>query len=161
MKHRRYHHPGHPTSTKGRLSRRREVLVYVVLGTLWASGAGWLIFHYFLHQASEFGELPHPLEAWWLRLHGAAAFAALWLLGLLWAVHLVPAWNARRRSSGIVLSAITAMLAVSGYLIYYVGAESARAWIVLAHWLLGLAVIVPLLLHALRGRHVGGATRER
>lgn len=155
MKHRRFHPPSHPTAARARLSPRRERLVYVVFGLLWASGVGWLVFHYFLRQSGEFGEMPHPLEPWWLRLHGAAAFAGLWLIGLLWAIHLVPAWKARRRSSGIVLSVATALLVLSGYLIYYVGAEGARDAIVLAHWLIGLVLPLPLLLHALRGRHRG------
>jgi len=155
MKLRRFHSPTHPTAARARLSPRRERLVYVVFGLLWASGVGWLAFHYFLRQSGEFGEMPNPLEPWWLRLHGAAAFAGLWLIGLLWAIHLVPAWKARRRSSGIVLGVATALLVLSGYLIYYVGDEGARDAIVLAHWLVGLALPLPLLLHALRGRHRG------
>ena len=96
MKHRRFHPPAHPTAARARLSPRRERLVYIVFGLLWASGAGWLAFHYFLRQSGEFGEMPHPLEPWWLRLHGAAAFAGLCLTGLLWAVDLLPAWKAAR-----------------------------------------------------------------
>jgi len=129
------------------------VLVYAILGVLWASGIGWLVFHYFLRQAGEFGELPHPFEAWWLRLHGAAGFATLWLLGLLWVVHLVPGWKVRRRPSGVVLGSLFGVLVVSGYCLYYAGGDESRAVIALVHWLVGAALPVFLLPHVLRGRH--------
>lgn len=152
MKHRRFHSPLHPASGRARLSARREALVYIILGVLWASGIGWLLFHYFLGQTTEFGALPHPLESWWLRLHGAAAFATLWLIGLLWAIHVVPAWKARRRVSGIVLGALLALLVVSGYLLYYASGDDARAAIALVHWIFGVALPLAVLPHVLRGR---------
>ncbi|MEP7042643.1 MAG: hypothetical protein ABI843_06245 [Dokdonella sp.] len=152
MKHRRFHPPVQAASAKGRLSAPRERLTYVAFGLLWASGAGWLFFRYFLRPPTEFGELPHPLEAWWLCLHGAAAFFALWLLGILWPTHLLPAWKSRRRASGIVLAVIMAWLALSGFLLYYVGDEHARVLIALVHWAVGLAIPLPFVWHALRGR---------
>ncbi|MEO6341749.1 MAG: hypothetical protein ABIO49_01245 [Dokdonella sp.] len=135
------------------MSQRREALVYIILGVLWASGIGWLVFHYFLYQTTEFGLLPHPLETWWLRLHGAAAFATLWLIGLLWAIHLVPAWKARRRTSGIVLGVLLAVLVLSGYLLYYASGDDARVAIALLHWIIGAALPLAVLPHVLRGRH--------
>lgn len=153
MKHRRFQLPVHPVSGRARLPQRREALVYIILGVLWASGIGWLVVHYFLRQVTEFGLLPNPLEAWWLRLHGAAAFATLWLIGLLWAIHLVPAWKTRRRISGIVLAVLLAVLALSGYLLYYASDDDARAAIALLHWIIGAALPLALLPHVLRGRH--------
>ncbi|HEY0230392.1 MAG TPA: hypothetical protein VGC55_03990 [Dokdonella sp.] len=153
MKHRRFHPPAHAAAAKGRLSPRRERLVYAGFAALWLSGAGWLIVRYFLRATSEFGELPHPAEAWWLCLHGAAAFFALWLLGVLWPTHVLPAWKSRRRASGIVLGVIALWLVVSGFLLYYVGAERARMLIALIHWSVGLVIPLPFLWHALRGRH--------
>jgi len=158
MKHRRFHPPAPGTATKGRLSPLRERLAYAAFGLLWASGVGWLVFRYVLRVPGEFGELPHPLEAWWLCLHGAAAFFALWLLGVLWPVHLLPAWKARRRSSGIALSMMTAWLVLSGFLLYYAGDERGRALIGLLHWAVGVAIPLPFLWHALRGR---SASRRR
>ena len=149
MKHRRFHAP---PAARGRLSRRREAFVHGVLALVWLSGAAWLVVRYGLRASSEFGELPHPLEPWWMRLHGAAAMAALWLGGLLWAVHVLPAWRANRRISGIVLGVALLVLAASGYLLYYVGDEAARHAIAIAHWVLGLVLPLPLLVHALRRR---------
>jgi hypothetical protein len=152
MKHRRFHPPAAGAATKGRLSTLRERLAYAAFGLLWASGVGWLVFRYFLRAPTEFGELPHPSEGWWLCLHGAAAFFALWLLGVFWPVHVLPAWKSRRRSSGIVLGVITAWLVLSGFLLYYAGDDRARALIALLHWIVGLAIPLPFLWHALRGR---------
>lgn len=150
MKHRRFH--AHAAAGRARLPLRREITVYVVLGVLWGSGIGWLAFHYFLRQTGEFGELPHPLEAWWLRLHGAAAFASLWLIGLLWTIHLVPAWKSRRRASGIVLGVAMAVLVLSGYLLYYASNDELHAATALLHWIVGAALPLCLLPHVLRGR---------
>ncbi len=111
---------------RGRLPARRELAVYVVLGALWITGAVWLLLRYFMRPTGEFGEMPHPLEPWTMRLHGLAAFAVLWLLGQLWIVHIVPSWRSHRRSTGILLSAIMGALIVTGYLLYYAG-DGARA----------------------------------
>ncbi|HKE47450.1 MAG TPA: hypothetical protein VKB52_05260 [Rhodanobacteraceae bacterium] len=137
---------------RGRLSARRERWVYAVLSLLWASGAVWLVLRYFLRPAGEFGELPHPLEPWLMRLHGLGAFAALWLAGQLWIVHVVPSWRSHRRNSGILLGVIFAVLIVSGYLLYYAGDENLRAFVSIAHWSIGLVLVVPLLVHSLRRR---------
>jgi uncharacterized RDD family membrane protein YckC len=134
---------------RGRLPRRREIAVYVVLGVLWLSGVAWLVARYGLRDVDE---LPHPLEPWTMRVHGLAAFAALWLLGQLWLVHIVPSWHAHRRNSGILLAAIMAVLLATGWLLYSATGEATRAIASLAHWTLGLALVVPLLLHSLRHR---------
>lgn len=73
----------------------------------------------------------------------------MWLLGLLRPTHLLPAWRARRRASGIVLAVGMAVLVASGWLLYY-GGEETRGAISLLHWILGLALALPLLRHALR-----------
>ena len=100
------------------LSPRAKALIYVVLGVAWGSGVLWLIFHYFFPHHGEFGDEPNPLEHPLIVLHGAGAFAALWLAGWLWTTHIVPWWNSpSRRSSGIVLIAMGALLVVSGWLL--------------------------------------------
>lgn len=155
MTHRRVDAARH-AGARARLPARREALLHAVIATLWLSGVAWLVFHHFVRMAGEFGELPHPLEAWWLRLHGAAVFVLLWLLGVLWPTHLLPAWRSRRRASGIVLATLLAVLTLSGWLLYY-GSEQARDAVSLLHWTVGLAFALPMLWHALRGRGSGRA----
>jgi len=133
-----------------RLSRRHEWLVWLILGATWGSGLLWLVFHYWLMQNGEFGPLPHPLEGWWLRLHGAGAFATLWLLGLLWAVHMTRAWPlSLRRRTGLGMGVTASVLVLSGFLLYY-GGESLRAYAAPLHWGLGLATLPLALLHMRR-----------
>src|SRR5262249_43911930 len=51
-----------------------------VHGSAWAlliPGAAWLVVHYLMGS----GDLPHPAEAWALRLHGIAAYVFLMVFG--------------------------------------------------------------------------------
>jgi hypothetical protein len=138
-----------PTRSPALLSARRRRLVYALLGGLWASGGAWLVLRYFMQRDGEFGPTPHPLTAVMLTIHGAFAMAALAVLGFVWGVHVVPAWRrGHRRVTGIALVALFVLLAASGYGLYYLGGENARAATSLVHWILGLVAIVPFVVHA-------------
>lgn len=131
-----------------RLPAPRRIGVYVVSAAVWMTGLLWLVFHYFLQRDGEFGREPNPLEPWWLKLHGAAAFGALWIFGLLWGVHVLNGWSAgRRRWSGGALFAAFALLIVSGYLLYYAGDEGLRDVVGVAHWVIGLGAPAAFIWH--------------
>jgi hypothetical protein len=131
-----------------KLPRRRRLLVYAILFGLWASGAVWLLLHEFLQRKGAFGPEPHPAEPWVLKAHGAFAFASLWLLGLLWGVHVLNGWHAaRRRWSGAVLLGVLGVLGVTGYLLYYSGDDAVRAIVSKTHWIIGLGAPALFLLH--------------
>jgi hypothetical protein len=133
------------------LTARRKFLIYTILVSTWSSGALWLVLHYFLRRRGDFGVEPNPLEFWMLALHGACAFAALWLAGWIWTTHIVPWWNGRRRrNSGIVLIAFVGALILSGYLLYYASGDAVRDWVGVIHWSIGLAAAIPMTIHALR-----------
>ena len=138
-------------------SSRRWVSYLSVVGLgVWLSGALWLIFHHFLVRQGEFGPQVHPLEPWCLRVHGAMAFASIWLFGLIWSEHVARRWpSSRRKWSGGFLSGIFVLLTVTGYLLYYVGDDRARAVVSILHWGIGLAGPVFFALHRVelrRGR---------
>jgi hypothetical protein len=136
-----------------RLSRQRRYLVYGIGWTLWLSGALWLIFHYALMRQGPFGDEPHPLEPWWLRLHAAMAFAAMWSFGLVWGVHIVTGWHTRRqRLSGGFAVALLLWLIVTGYLLYYLTDDRWRSIGAMAHWAMGLALPIMLAIHIVLGR---------
>jgi hypothetical protein len=146
-----------PNST--RIGRPTRLALYVVGIGVWLTGGLWLLFHYFLVTRGEFGQEANPLEPWWLKLHGAFAFASVWMFGLLWAVHVTPAWpSARRRWSGGVMAGVLAWLILSGYLLYYVGDDKARSIVSVLHWAVGLAVPLFFLSHrvSFRPRRVNG-----
>jgi len=136
-----------PTTTppRPRLSAPQRIAIYAVGFGLWASGGLWLLFHFFVQP--HFGA-PHPLEPWWMKLHGAFSFASLWLFGLLWGVHVIKGWSGgRRRWSGGTLAGILIGLMLTGYLLYYVGDEDVRDLVSIAHWSVGLALPLLFFVH--------------
>ena len=125
---------------------------------LLVSGALWLLFHYFVRVHGQFGEAPHPLESWWLRLHGAAAMLVLIVLGSLLPVHVRRGWHQRRNLlAGTILGAVGLLLIASGYALYYFGGEELRPWISVFHWVVGLSALPLLIWHILRGRHASSS----
>jgi disulfide bond formation protein DsbB len=130
------------------MRRKLRLSTYLIGGALWLTGVLWLLFHYFLARQGEFGLQPHPLERWWLSLHGLAAFVTLWQFGLLWGRHILSGWESRRRRwSGATLFGLLLLLVLTGYLLYYPPSEGALAPVGLVHWLLGLALGVVFLVH--------------
>jgi hypothetical protein len=139
-----------------RLSRSRRLWIYGVGVGLWCTGALWLLFHYFVVHNGDFGPGPHPIEPWWLKLHGAFAFTGIWMFGLLWGVHVVKGWGGeRRRLSGGLLVGLTIWLTLSGYLLYYAGNEDLRSVISLLHWVIGLACPASFLVHRFGWQQTG------
>jgi hypothetical protein len=139
------------------VGRARRVGIYVVGGGLWLSGGLWLLFHYFMQSRGEFAPAPHPLEPWWLKLHGAFALGAIWVFGLLWGLHVAPGWaGTKRRQSGGALVGLILWLTLSGYLLYYLGHEQLRGITSLLHWSLGLLIPALFCLHRLASRGGNG-----
>ncbi|MBS0507090.1 MAG: hypothetical protein JSR53_06880 [Proteobacteria bacterium] len=114
--------------------------------------------------------MPHPLEPWLMRLHGAAAFAGLFMAGVLAAAHVPQGWRmttrnprlrqhkARQRRTGLALCALGLAAVLSGYLLYYFAPEDLRAAIGWSHAALGLVLAGLLPLHGWRR---GAPGRER
>jgi hypothetical protein len=137
------------------ISRSRRWALYIVGTGVWLTGGLWLLFHYFLVKHGEFGPETNPLEPWWLKLHGAFAFAAVWIFGLLWGVHITKLWHQKhRRRSGVMLTGVFALLILSGYLLYYVGDDRVRPVISALHWGIGLGCPVFFAWHRVKRRRV-------
>ena len=134
----------------------RRWIVYAVGFGVWATGCGWLVFHFFLRRQGDFGPEPSPAEPWWLKAHGAFGFAALWTFGLLWGVHIVAGWRSkRRRWSGALMFALFALLILSGWLLYYAGDDALRGAVSYAHWIVGLGAPALFLWHRRLKRQAG------
>ncbi|HYL19386.1 MAG TPA: hypothetical protein VEV20_11945 [Burkholderiales bacterium] len=137
-----------------RLSHGHRRWVYWSGAALFATGTLWLVFHYFLRQHGEFGETPHSLEVWWLRLHGACAMLVLIVAGSLLPIHVRRGWHQRKNLlAGSVIVAILVLLTASGYALYYYGGEEARPLISAFHWIVGLGAPLTLIWHISRARH--------
>ena len=136
-----------------RFSPDHKRYIYGVVSLLWLSGALWLGFHYFLRVPGEFGAHAHPLQAWWLRLHGLASFVALVVIGSVLPVHARRAWQLKKnRNSGLSIKIIFFWLAATGYALYYFSSEANENWLPLLHWIVGLGLPLMLALHIRRGR---------
>ena len=144
-----------------RLGRQHESWVYACVCALLLTGWLWLLFHFFVSAKTDFGEGHHPLEAWWLKLHGFASMGALVLFGSLIPVHMRNAWQrARNRSTGSALVLLMIALSLSGYGLYYAGGEEVRPWISTFHWIAGSCLGLCIPIHVMRGRRaLGKATR--
>ena len=136
-----------------RLSTGHRRWVYAAAAALFVTGVLWLGFHHFVRVDGEFGETPHPLELWWLRLHGGAAMWFLIVAGSLVPVHMRRGWQQRRNiAAGALLAAAALLLTVSGYGLYYLGGEHSRQLFSVTHWMIGLASAGLLVWHVLRGQ---------
>ncbi len=136
-----------------RLPAAHKKTLYAVFTLLWLSGALWLLFHYTQRVAGEFGSTAHPLEIWWLRLHGLMGFAMLVLIGSLLPGHTRSAWRLKKnRPSGLGMKLLFGWLTLTGYCLYYFISEANEAWLPALHWSIGLAAPVVLILHIRLGR---------
>jgi len=133
-----------------RLPAWQRRTLYVAGAALTLTGALWLALHYGRGPA----DLPHPLEAWLMKLHGLAGFAALFMFGVLAAQHIPHGWrlsarhrHARQRGTGVALGTLAALLAATGYALYYFAPEGVRPALGWAHALLGLAMAALVLQH--------------
>ena len=127
--------------------------LYAVFALLWLTGTLWLVFHYFLRAASEFGEIANPIEIWWLRLHGLMVFAALVALGSVLPGHARRAWQLNKnRRTGLAMKTLFLWLAFTGYALYYFASEENEAWLPLLHWGAGLTLPLMLAFHVHRVR---------
>jgi hypothetical protein len=103
-----------------RMSRALRAALFASFGLLWLSGVAWLGVHFALEQPTPFGPLPNPWEPLLLKVHGLLAVAAVFLLGWVTADHLGERRReGRRYRSGLVLAGTAALLALSGYALYY------------------------------------------
>jgi hypothetical protein len=143
-----------------KLSTGHRRWIYWSGTALFISGALWLLFHYFVRTHGQFGETAHPLEVWWLRLHGGFAMLVLVVIGSLLPVHVRRGWHQRKNLlAGWILGVLALLLIASGYALYYIGDEMTRPWISALHWVLGLGAPLVLAWHVWRGRRVH-ATRS-
>lgn len=135
-----------------RLVRWQRLALYACGLMSLVSGVAWLALHYSVGAGA--GELPHPLETWSLRLHGLAAFGAVFVLGALAAAHVPHGWRlshrrrwAGQRGSGVTLCVMGALLTLTGYLLFYFASETVRPALGWAHAAIGTAMAVLIASH--------------
>jgi hypothetical protein len=147
--HARFRPPPHHAH---RLVRWQRLAFYAIGALLLLTGCVWLAIHYSIGAGA--GELPHPLEVWSLRIHGLAAFGGLFMLGVLAAAHVPQGWRlshrrrwAGQRATGIALCGLGALLALTGYALYYFAPEAVRPALGWVHAGVGAAMGVMVASH--------------
>lgn len=135
------------------MERWQRRSVYLTMALLTLSGLAWLVAHFFLRPVTEFGESVSPFEPWSMKLHGGAAMALLFLLGSMLNNHIRRGLRARRnRRSGWSMVALTALLVLTGYGLYYLAGEVSRTAWSWVHWVIGVVFAAGLPLHVWWGR---------
>lgn len=144
---------------RNRLSRAQRRWLYAATGALLFSGLLWLSVHQLawpaVSRASMEG-LPSPWEPWLLKVHGAAMMVMLFMTGRISATHVMKGWRLHWRvRDGVALLAGLALLALSGYSLYYLIPDiwrDANGWV---HAGIGTAWVALLLFHRRKapGRH--------
>jgi hypothetical protein len=136
-----------------RLGEWHQTYLYGMGSVLILSGALWLLFHYYVRIPGEFGPTLHPLEPWLLSIHGISSAGLLIGFGSVMPGHVRRAWNAaRNRFTGSIFFGVMLALIVTGYLLYYVGNETARSFLSIFHWVVGFGLPVFAGWHIWRGR---------
>lgn len=94
--------------------------VYGIFGGVWVTGCVWWALHRYFATPGEFGVIRHPWEPTVAWLHGVFAIVTAFLFGWVMARHGTEGWQQRkRRLSGGALTAILALLSISGFALFF------------------------------------------
>jgi hypothetical protein len=127
--------------------------VHAIFTSLWLLGAAVFVLKHFFPVAGEFGPAPHPWQPSILALHGIVAVAATFLFGWICADHVALTWRLRAdRASGVWLLALVSVLIVTGFAAFFLVDDSLRAMNGTLHEWLGLALMLPWIMHLMFGR---------
>jgi hypothetical protein len=144
------------------LSVRHERWVHSVLAFVYVTGIAWLVLHYGVNGGARLEDAWQVAESWMLRAHGAAAMLALIVFGSMLASHVPAAWALRRNlASGVWMFAAMALLAATGWLLYYASGEWARAWVSYVHMAVGVAGPLALAWHLAYRRRIARLSRQK
>lgn len=134
-----------------RIRARQRHALYLVGGTLLLTGAAWVLLEYRPDLSGLDEQAARSASAALMKLHGAAAMIALLQMGALLSGHVGAGWKStRNKASGIASLALAGALVLTGYALYYAGADELRHSASLLHMALGAALPVVLFAHALR-----------
>jgi len=131
--------------TGGRMSAWLRAAIFTLAAMLWLSGIVWLALHFLVRQQTPFGPLPNPWEPVLMRIHGASAIGVVFFLGWIGAEHVIGRWGkGRLRLSGVLLASSAALLAVTGYALYYSVGEIHDVAALIHDWIGAFTIVIAL-----------------
>lgn len=126
-------------------------LLDTALWSLGLTGAGWLVAHYLFGAGNDAIGLPHASEAWWMRVHALAGFAALIAVGAFLPAHVPRGWRIQRqRGVEVAMLAFFGGAIVTAYVLYYFTPESLHAVIGWLHAGVGVGAALGVVWHRYR-----------
>ena len=131
------------------LSRLHRIVLHGAFAVLFVSGVAWAVLSGELTWPGYRGELERAeIVPWLLDIHGAAAIAALLVLGSLVPQHIKWAWKGQlNRLTGSLMIGTQTLLVGTGYGLYYAGDDMMRTLSQTLHLALGLAFPLLILGH--------------
>lgn len=122
------------------------------MAALFLTGVVWLVFEHYVRLETDFGPSRWARQATILQLHGWLSAFAIFLLGSVTAIHVIPQFNrGKKLKSGGPLFLITVFLSLSGIALYYISHEDFRRFVAIAHWAIGLSIPTLIATHVIKG----------
>lgn len=116
------------------------------------TGVAMIAFRYGIPSRDPFTAYPTQLWPWLLVFHVFPAPVFLFYLGSVWWPHLVRHWrNRKRRVSGGTMVFFVLVMAVSGYLLYFIGSQPWLEFGRVTHAVTGVIALVLYVSHAVVG----------
>lgn len=132
-----------------RLFQPFKTIFLFTLALLFFSGVMEFVLATWYTKQTDLGEQASPWQLTTLQIHSVSGFMFMFLFGYLWATHVVPSFRrGRRLFSGLTLTALIVILALTVPLLFYATDETLKSAAAAIHTYLGLASIVPFILHS-------------
>lgn len=139
------------------MPRWQRGVLFAALALLLGTGGIWLTVHYLAWPAmarAEMEGLPSPWEHPLMQLHGLGVFVMLFMAGRVSVLHIKRGWRLERhRITGVTLVSALALLAMSGYALFYLVSDDWRDKLGLVHAAIGLLCVSVLRWHRRYPRH--------
>ena len=114
----------------------------------WCSGICFFVLKIGFVMEGEFGPVKHTWQFPALQIHGATAFLMMVTFGFLLGAHVQYAWAmGKNKKSGIAIIAISAIMIITAYLLYYIAQDGFREVVEYIHLAIGFSLPFALLVH--------------
>lgn len=128
-----------------KVSHLYQNIFYILLASCWITGIGFFVLDTWLIVEGEFGPEKHFLQLPSLQVHAATAFFIMVFFGGFFFGHMPRARKVpHSQTSGWILLSALGYLIFSAYLLYYIGNESIRFYVMYSHLIIG--VLLPIML---------------